>query len=208
MKSILTALLLAFATPLFANGEAVILKTGTLADFDRSSTLVYAQDITLAQDQTLAEREIGEVILSADPKDDGNVMLAFHKDDGKRALGRFPQSVGNPLFMYFVEAVIRDMAGFTGGSPFYIRNRVKNALVNGTEITDGTIIHNGQNIDATIAVMRPFENDPNRERMQGFQDLTLAATLSEAVTGWYVSLEATAATDDTVVYQRRLEVQP
>lgn len=208
MKFILIATMLACATPLLAGGDEVILKTGTLAEFDRSKTLVYQQDITLAQDQTLAEREIGQVILSADPKDPDGVRLAFHKDEGKRGLGRFPQSVGNPLFMYFVEAVIRDMAGFTGGSPFYIRNRVKDALVDRTEITTGTVEHNGQDIPVTRAVMSPFETDPNRERMQGFQDLTLTAVMSQEVTGWYLSLDATAQTDQEIVYQRSLTVQP
>lgn len=208
LKPILTALTLALAAPAFAGGDELILKTGTLADFDRSGALTYDQTITLAQNPTLAEREVGQVVLSANADDPAGVLLSFHKDDGQRKLGAFPQSVGNPLFMYFVETVIRDMAGITGGSPFYIRNRVKDALVNRTEVTQTTITRDDQQIPATQAVLIPFASDPNRDRMGGFGDLTLTVTMSDDVTGWYQSLDATAVKDGVTVYQRHLELQP
>lgn len=208
LKPILTALTLALAAPAFAGGDELILKTGTLADFDRSGALTYDQTITLAQNPTLAEREVGQVVLSANADDPAGVLLSFHKDDGQRKLGAFPQSVGNPLFMYFVETVIRDMAGITGGSPFYIRNRVKDALVNRTEVTQTTITQDDQQIPARQAVLIPFANDPNRDRMGGFGDLTLTVTMSDDVTGWYQSLDATAVKDGVTVYQRHLELQP
>ena len=41
-------------------------------------------------------------------------------------------------------------------------------------------------------VIRPFEGDPNAERMQGFGDLALTVVMSEEVPGWYESLTAEA----------------
>lgn len=209
LKPILTALALSLtlAAPAWAGGEELILKTGTLSDFDRSGTLIYDQSIVLAQNPSLAEREVGEVVLSANTDDPDGVLLTFHKADGQRRLGAFPQSVGNPLFMYFVETVIRDMAGFTGGSPFYIRNRIKEALVNRAQISQTKTPLDGKK-QMTQAVLVPFEDDPNHDRMQGFGGLTLTVVMSEDVTGWYQSLDATATEDGVIVYQRHLELRP
>lgn len=196
------------AGPAFAGGDEIVLRTGTLADFDRTTSLVYDQSIQLARAPDLADREIGQVLLSGNPADPDDVLLRFEKGDAARKLGSFPQSVGNPLFMYFAETIIRDMAGFAGGSPFYIRNRVKDALLNRVTFTEETASFDGADIAVTRAVMRPFADDPNRERMQGFQDLVLTVIMSEDVTGWYLSLDATAKTDGEITYQRRLELQP
>ena len=40
--------------------------------------------------------------------------------------------------------------------------------------------------------LRPFLDDPNRDRMMGFGDLELRVTMSDAVPGWYLSLVAEA----------------
>lgn len=212
MKSflLLLTLCLGLAAPAGAGegGDLIVLKTGTLADFDRATDLIYDQITALPAAPELAEREVGQVVLAADPADDSAVTLSFQRGEATRRMGSFPQSVGNPLFMYAAEAVIRDMAHFAGGSPFYIRNRLKDALANRASFTEGTAQWNGAETDTLTAVMRPFEGDPNRARMQGFADLTLTVVMSDAVPGWYLSFDAEALSDGALVYRRKLELQP
>lgn len=191
-----------------AGGDEVILKTGTLDSYDRTGPIVYHQYITLAQNPELAKREDGEVRLTGDPNDTENVLLAFHQGTASRRIGSFPQSVGNPLFMYFIETVIRDMANFAGGSPFYIRNRMKNALVNGADVIEEAGQGYGLASPVTLARMVPFENDPNRDRMDGFEDLEIRIAMSDHATGYFLSLDATARAKGKVVYRRLLELQP
>ena len=88
-----------------------------------------------------------------------------------RKIGPFPISGGDPSLTFFLESVARDMAALTGGSPFYIRNRLKDALFRGGEV--GT--ENGRK----VAIFRPFADDPNRDRMFGFDSLTLRFVLDE-----------------------------
>lgn len=208
MKVILFVVSLLLAAPVLAGGDAVVMKTGTLADFDRATELVFDQQVTLANAQEMADRDLGQIVLLANPTDDEAVLLEFRRDEGKRRLGSFPQSVGNPLFMYFAESTIRDMANFAGGSPFYIRNRVKDAMVNRVTLREETRRFGEKEIPVTVAVMRPFENDPNRQRMRGFEDLTITAVMSDAVTGWYLSLDARAQMGEDTIYRRYLERTP
>lgn len=117
----------------------------------------------------------GSVMLSAttDPAD-GKPVLQLAEDTPriKRKIGPFPQSGGDPSLTFFLETVSRDMAALTGGSPFYIRNRLKDALFRGGEVRDET--------GRKIAVFTPFKGDKNAGRMYGFETLELRFTLADA----------------------------
>ncbi len=107
-----------------------------------------------------------------DPSDQQPVLQLVQKTDTRtRQIGPFPISAGDPVLTFFLEQVTRDMAGLTGGSPFYIRNRIKEALFQG-----GTIDRSG---DGAVASFRPFAQDPNAARMGGFQTLALTFVLGE-----------------------------
>ncbi|WP_258286698.1 hypothetical protein, partial [Escherichia ruysiae] len=65
-----------------------------------------------------------------------------------RRIGPFPSSGGDPALTFFLETIARDMAALTGGSPSYIRNRLKDGL-----FRDGAVRREGE---ATVAVFTPF----------------------------------------------------
>ncbi len=116
----------------------------------------------------------GTVSLSSatDPSD-GQPVLHLNEDTPriKRKIGPFPVSGGDPSLTFFLETVARDMAALTGGSPFYIRNRLKDALFRGGEVvTQG---------DGRVAVFLPFRDDKNSQRMYGFETLQLRFTLGD-----------------------------
>lgn len=119
-------------------------------------------------------------------------VLSFWQDARHRGLGSFPASVGNPMIMYFIETVVRDMAETAGGSAFYIRNRVKEALVEPAGREDLTVVLDGRAVPAVAVTLHPFEGDPNSDRMAGFGDLALRVVMSEAAPGWYLGLSAEA----------------
>lgn len=114
----------------------------------------------------------GSITLSEtiDPSDQKAVLQITQKTDQRaRKIGPFPISGGDPVLIYFLEQTARDMAKLTGGSPYYIRNRIKDAVFRGGQITaEG---------NTRTATFRPFAGDPNADRMAGFQTLTLTFVL-------------------------------
>ncbi len=116
----------------------------------------------------------GTITLSQiiDPSD-GKPVLQLDEATARisRKIGPFPVSGGDPSLTFFLETVARDMAALTGGSPFYIRNRLKEALFRGGEVA----IQDGRR----IARFRPFADDPRRDRMFGFDSLTLRFALDD-----------------------------
>ncbi|MGB3246590.1 MAG: hypothetical protein WBB25_18805 [Sulfitobacter sp.] len=171
----------------------MLFKNGTLDGIDRSSELIYARAVSNALDDESGDRNTGDIALSFREGQAEMAMLEFRQDGKHRSLGTFPASVGNPMIMYFYESVVRDMAASAGGSPFYIRNRVKEALVQSSDVQEGEAVVDGQTVATQTVRMFPFEGDPNVDRMKGFGDLELRVTMSEAVPGWYMSLIAEAS---------------
>ena len=97
----------------------------------------------------------------------------------------FPTDVGNPLLMYALETVVRDISELTGGSPFYIRNRLKDAIAAETSSEQVSLQFDGTEIAASRVTLHPFRNDPNADRIAGLGDLEVSVDVSEAVPGWY-----------------------
>lgn len=195
---VLVAAMACFALPLAAaTGEAtkiydLLFKQGTLDDLGRDAVLHYTRSVTNRAKPEAAERDTGGIVLSLAEGETVMANLEFLQEGKHRNLGSFPVSIGNPMIMYFYETVVRDMAETAGGSPFYIRNRVKEALVHPAEVVEGEAEFDGRTVATRTVTLRPFADDPNRLQMQGFGDLELRVTMSEAVPGWYLSLVAEA----------------
>lgn len=104
---------------------------------------------------------------------DGQPVLQLEQtvDDRSRKIGPFPVSAGDPVVVFFLENTARDMATLTGGSPYYIRNRIKDAVFRG-----GSVQREG---GVTTVVTRPFEGDPNAAHMGGFAGLELRFVMDE-----------------------------
>ena len=168
----------------------LLFRSGTLDALPRNHQLVYQREVTNALTPEAGDRDTGTIELKFIEGTPEQALLKFRQDEKYRNLGRFPASVGNPIIMYFVETVVRDMAESAGGSAFYIRNRVKDALVAPAELEGDPVDHRGEKVDATAVTLRPFKDDPNAQRMMGFDALELVVTMSEKVPGWYHTLEA------------------
>lgn len=117
----------------------------------------------------------GTITLSqvTDPSDQQPVLELRQKTGPiDRRIGPFPISSGDPVLTFFLEQTTRDMAALTGGSPYYIRNRLKDALFRGGDIGPSE----GGGMTASF---QPFADDPNAERMGGFQSLELSFVMDD-----------------------------
>ncbi|MDT8858094.1 hypothetical protein RNZ50_24290 [Paracoccaceae bacterium Fryx2] len=121
-----------------------------------------------------------------------SVVATLRQGERSRGVGTFPASVGNPVIMYFMETALRDMAQQTAGSPFYIRNRMKDSLLHEALIEAVSVPFGTQEVAARRITLKPFAQDAARDRMGQFADLALTVTVSDEVPGWYLSLVATA----------------
>lgn len=118
------------------------------------------------------------------PISDGRIEIVAATDNGQpavelhekaapidRKIGPFPVDGNDPALIFFLETTSREMAKLTGGSPFYIQNRMKDALFRGGEVQK---TEKGQ-----VAIFRPFVDDPNKDKMSGFETLEMTFTIED-----------------------------
>lgn len=198
----------AFALPAqAAETYDLLFKQGTLNEIPKQQTLEYMRVVSVAKNPEYAERNSGEIELTFEGDD--MARLQFVQADKHRNVGAFPATVGNPIIMYFVETVLRDVAHEAGGSPFYIRNRIKEALLQDVPVETETLTFAGTEIAAKTLTLHPFIDDKNRPRMGPYGDLSVTVTMSDDVPGWYLSLVATApGKDGSDDYKNALTLLP
>ncbi len=89
--------------------------------------------------------------------------------------------------MYFLERFIADMASDTGGSPFYIRNRIKDALASEkAELQDCQ----GKDAQGQCLEIAPFAEDEARAKMQNFADVQITFHIDEDNPLWILGIDA------------------
>lgn len=117
-------------------------------------------------------------------------LVTLDSDGEKRRLNPYPAGSANPLLMLFLESSLRSMSRITGGSAFYIRNRIKDSLRSGGEISEVETEIGGAKVKVEQIVFRPFAADKNRARMGDFADLELRFLLSKETPGGFLLLSA------------------
>ena len=170
-------------------------RDGALAGMETGETLTYDMKTTgwsAPRGPAAAEHKNREGVLSLSIDAEDSAVLRLARASRDQEIGVFPASVGNPVIMFFLESTLRDMAGQAGGSPFYIRNRIKDSLLRKADRETVKVAFEDKEIVAQRAIIRPFAADPARDRMGGFADLSIAVTVSEDIPGWYYSLVASA----------------
>lgn len=132
----------------------------------------------------------GSIVVTRRTEGATNLSLTLAGDGPLRELTDFSVEGGNPVLLVFLESVSRSMASLTGGSPFYIRNRIKDALRSGGTRTEVSELYAGGTVAAEAVTLHPFEDDPNRDRMGDFAGLTVRFVISPTVPGRFLSLSA------------------
>lgn len=163
-------LTLSLLAPLPAAAGALsdlLMAPGLFAEAADGSSVAYAEYMTVPPGGTL--EDVDGAVVRLEVVEDGGaraLRLVRESDGAPHPLGTFPTGVANPLLLYFLETTVRATSEATGGSPYYIRNRIRDAIVaSSLGAEDGG--------DARTVTLEPFAQDPNRAKLGGFADLTL-----------------------------------
>lgn len=186
---------------LFREGIFIAAKPGMIAVYERDRTGSAAPKGFAVQDENIL---LGVV---NDATGTGQLTLEISsKDKGTETLS-FPAQGGNPVLMLLLESTMRSMSTLAGGNPAYIRNRIKDAIRAGGEVSPQTVHWAGTDHPGHIITLRPFAQDPKRDRMGEFASLTLRFTVSDAVPGYFLELAADTP-DAATGYHERIALMP
>ena len=96
---------------------------------------------------------------------------------------------GNPVIVALLEQDVLEMQKALGGSPFYFRNRLRQALSEGPAAVPTKVEYAGRTVDGWRVTIRPFENDvKNRTRLKEFAARSYELTFADEVPGGLYTL--------------------
>lgn len=170
----------------FTTNALDLLQTGQLVD--------YAHTRIGSLGEALNPLEDGQIRVLVQTGEDGSreAVVTMGEAGKLRPVSVWPASAGNPILPIFLESTLRTMSRATGGSTYYIRNRIKESLGTGGTINSVTVDVKGAQVAAKEIVFTPFLNDKNRERMGDFADLTLTFLVSEDLPGDIIRFAASS----------------
>ena len=211
------------------NASALLFESPALADLPAGTRLVYELERTAPQpaapapggpagpDTPTSAPEAaagapprGEVELSVLPDEQGGgrqvqVQTQVASDARRRMAGPFPGLVGNPVILVFLERDVAEMAVALRGSPYYLRNRIREALGEATVAESARLLFEGREVDGWRVAVSPFESDRNRDKLREFAVKRYEFTLSDAVPGRLLEMRAvTRRGDGTLLVEDRL----
>ena len=188
------ALCLTLSAPAFAD-EAVdrIFDTENLSNVKSGTTLAFTHIRETHNPDMIAalERDI-EVAVGdkTEGKDSRVVTVSFKEGERNVTLSPFTDDGGNPMLVFFLESVAKAVAKSTGGSPFYIKNRIVEAFQRGTKISEIDIVRDGEPLKANRIAYSPFASEKLKDRLQNFAEMEVAFILSDAVPGGIIEMRA------------------
>lgn len=189
-------------------GSALLFEMGQLGDLEPGDRLAYRH-----MRQVPAESRVlpvdGEVTVTLEEVDGGRaaiVRLDPISADNRppRRLDPFPAGAGNPVFLTFLESSLRAMAKVTGGSIFYLRNRMKEAFRESVQSQPATVTFGGREVEAEVVAYRPLEGDRNAALMGAFEQVELRFTLSPDVPGRFLSLVAETGPEADAIFREEM----
>lgn len=122
-----------------------------------------------------------------------------------RVLSELPQAAPNPVLLFWLENIVRAASVQTGGSPFYLRNRIREALVAAEISPDAAGISHLE--------LTPFAalGAEERARLGAFAGLRLGIRWHQASPGRILELKADTSGDGEAApggYHEHLILQP
>lgn len=114
--------------------------------------------------------------------------VLIHRDGKEGEAGPFPTMNGNPIALILLERDVKEIAQLSKGSPFYLRNRVREHLATGT-VTPARFAYDGREIEGWKLTMRPFAEDPNKDKLLELVGRRYEFLFAEAVPGGLYSID-------------------
>lgn len=112
-------------------------------------------------------------------------------------------ALSNPALMCFLERDIAEMERLTGGKAAYFRKRIRLALSEGPIGAPVEVSFGGKTVNAREYRIKPYANDPNKQKFPKYVGKTYIFVLSDGVPGGIYRVDSVlpdpAAADGKVV---------
>ncbi|MBK9077857.1 MAG: hypothetical protein IPL91_01365 [Hyphomicrobium sp.] len=186
----------AAATEDSKKATALLFETPHLASVPAGTKFVYTDERVPSNEKLLGKGFTDEI--TVDVESDaaaGKKNVVVHLYTGERA--RDPQRItemdGNPMLVVFLDNAVGRFQQFAGGDRAYLKHKFSKSIGDESTLTPVKISYNGSEVDGYRVQVKPFENDPARAKMRGFEVAEFSIVISEKIPGFFAKMVANYA---------------
>ncbi|WP_158809549.1 hypothetical protein [Beijerinckia sp. L45] len=170
------------ASLLFDNPDWAIAPAGSKITYDYSRKT--APEFGVSFDDTIG--------VSLEPGDNAasrKVEVRMFSGGRQLPAGPFDSMSTNPVLLLVFESHLQALAKIFQANPRYIKNAIRKAWRESPTIEDVQLTVAGKTVPGTRITIRPFLNDPEKDRMKGLDGMTYAVDIADSTPGEIVAID-------------------
>lgn len=110
--------------------------------------------------------------------------------DRQRPVQNYDGLTINPVFIWFLDKCVENYRLVSGGKQPYLKGRMRDAFVDAAQVEAIKLDYGGKTVDGYKVTIVPFEADPNKHKMQGFEKSKFTFILSKDIPGYFYEFGA------------------
>lgn len=125
-----------------------------------------------------------------------NVRVDVYSGDRAREPQRITDMDGNPVLVVFLDNAVAHFRQLAGGDGAYLKNMFSQYLGTGATVAPVKISYKGQDVDGYQIKAMPYEKDPAKTRMNGYENAVFTIALSDKIPGYFAEMVSTFKSTD------------
>ena len=134
--------------------------------------------------------DIKIVVSDVTPEGQRVVDVTVFTGDRQRPVQNFDGLSINPVFIWFLDKSVENYRLLSGGKHNYLKGRIRDAFLDKAKLEPVKVDFGGKSVDGYKVTMVPFEEDPNKSKMQGFENSKFTFVMSKDIPGYFYELNA------------------
>ncbi|MGE5265884.1 MAG: hypothetical protein ACM3L9_00820 [Deltaproteobacteria bacterium] len=160
---------------------------------NKGSNVLYKFDHKVSDEKLLGQGFSDDIKINVtDVTADGSRVLdvTVFTGDRQRPVQNYDGLSINPVFVWFLDKAVENLRIVAGGKQPYLKGRMRDAFLDKAKIEPVKFNYAGKEVEGFKVTMVPFENDPNKHKMQGFEKSSFSFTFSKDVPGYFYELDS------------------
>lgn len=113
------------------------------------------------------------------------VDVTVFTGDRQRPVQNYDGLTINPVLIWFLDKCVENFGTVAGGKQPYLKGRMRDAFLDQAKVENVKVDFGGKSVEAYKVSLEPFAKDPNKHKMQGFENSKFTFVLSKDIPGYF-----------------------
>lgn len=117
-----------------------------------------------------------------------NVLLQMYTGERARDPHRITDMDGNPILIVYLDNAVAHFREIAGGDRAYLKNMFSSKIGSAAQMSPVKITYKGETVDGQKVTVVPYEKDPARAKMRGYEGAVFTLVVSDKIPGFFAQM--------------------